>query len=131
VRAHEPRPILLVEDDADQRSAIRDLLVDEGHLVVEASDGRVALDYLLGSGPQPSLILLDLNMPVMPGSELMKIIRSYLRLAKIPIIVLTGDSGGIEVSDASVAGRLTKPYLLEDLLVLVKKYAGAGSRSSS
>jgi CheY-like chemotaxis protein len=125
VTADEARPILLVEDDAEQRSAIRDLLVEEGHVVVEASNGSQALDYLLSSRPQPGLILLDLNMPVMPGWELIRVLQSYIRLAQIPIVVVSGEPGPIEATTASVVGRLTKPFLVEDLLGLVKKHARA------
>lgn len=128
--ANEPRAILLVEDDDDQRLAMRDLLVEEGHVVLEASNGRVALDYLLGSGPQPSLILLDLNMPVMPGWELIRVLQSYLRLAKIPIVVVSGEPGPIEASSANVVGRLTKPFLVDDLFGFVRKFAGVGYRST-
>jgi CheY-like chemotaxis protein len=120
--------VLLVEDDAEQRSAIRDLIAEEGYVVVEASSGTLALDHLLGSRPQPSLILLDLNMAGMSGWELLKILQSYLRLAKIPIVVISGESGGIDVSNANVVGRLSKPFPVEDLLRLVKKYARARSR---
>jgi CheY-like chemotaxis protein len=120
--------VLLVEDDADQRSAMRDLIVEEGYVVVEASSGTMALDHLLGSRPQPSLILLDLNMPGMSGWELLKVLQSYLRLAKIPIVVVSGEPGRIDGSNANVVGRLTKPFLVEDLLGFVKKYARARSR---
>jgi two-component system KDP operon response regulator KdpE len=130
VIADVQRPILLVEDDAEQRSAMRDLLVEEGHVVVEASNGRLALDYLLDSEAQPRLILLDLNMPVMPGWELIRVAESYLRLAKIPIVVVTGEPGRIEVSSPNVVGRLSKPFPVDDLLALVTKYAGSGARST-
>ena len=60
--------ILLVEDDFDVREALAETLRDEGYAVECAVDGEQALDYLRGGG-RPGLILLDLMMPRMSGSE--------------------------------------------------------------
>jgi CheY-like chemotaxis protein len=58
--------ILIVDDDAEAREALADLLFNEGYAVICAENGRQALDYLSGS-PLPALIILDLMMPVMSG----------------------------------------------------------------
>src|SRR5690242_5374004 len=61
--------ILVVEDDADVREALVDVLEAEGFSVAMAEDGAQALDYLGGAAPRPALILLDLMMPNMNGLQ--------------------------------------------------------------
>lgn len=62
------KSILLVEDDDNLRSVLREGLLDEGYAVTEASNGKLALDHLLGH--QPDIVLTDLSMPEMDGIEL-------------------------------------------------------------
>jgi len=124
--ADEPRPILLVEDDDDHRAATSDFLREEGYLVVEAANGRLALDYLLAAHPPPRLILLDIDMPVMTGVEMLNVLQRYLRLSRIPVVLVSAELGGAPASAAGVVDRLAKPFLLEDLLMVVQKHAGSG-----
>jgi DNA-binding response OmpR family regulator len=70
----EPGSVLLVEDDADIREALTDVLQMERWTVEPASNGRVALNRLR-AGPPPDLMLLDLMMPVMDGFELLEHLR--------------------------------------------------------
>ncbi len=63
-----PPPVLLVEDDPDIVLALSDLLAEEGFDVRTATDGRSA-SAMLEAVPRPCVVLLDLNMPVMNGSD--------------------------------------------------------------
>src|SRR5450432_2744300 len=83
--------ILIVEDDAEFRAAIRELLEDEHCTVYEAADGKAALDILRNI--VPDLILLDLLMPGMNGWDFHNELQKDPALAQIPIAILSGATG--------------------------------------
>jgi CheY-like chemotaxis protein len=79
--------LLVVEDDADARDMLCRFLSRSGHEVVGVQNGRDALSSILNR--TPDLIVLDLLMPEMDGTDLVEILRSYLRLQSVPIVVVT------------------------------------------
>lgn len=83
------RTILIAEDDAVTREGLATILLREGYGVVVAAHGQEALDYLQ-SQPAPSLILLDMLMPVLDGWLFMKQLRQTPGCADIPVVVVTG-----------------------------------------
>ena len=85
-----PVHILLVDDDGANRTMARALLERAGYRVSEAADGAAALD-LLKHGDQ-YLTVLDLDMPVLSGQNVLRQVRSSVTTAGLPIIVLTGSS---------------------------------------
>ena len=100
--------ILIVEDDTAIRESLRDLLIDEGYRVAEAAHGGEALAAV--EREMPSLILLDLWMPVMTGGEFLARFN-----APVPVVILTaGDEG------PAGCPTLRKPMTLEQLLSAVK-----------
>jgi PAS domain S-box-containing protein len=107
------RPILLVEDDVDVREGLVDTLEDLGFEVVTAVNGLVALNMLVEKKVAPSVILLDLMMPVMDGYRFLEEVRKR-DMAGIPIVVVTA---GHDI-DATRLGKLPlirKPIKLPQL----------------
>ena len=80
-------PVLVVDDDVEARQLFRRMLEREGWTVVEAANGRVALERLRDSSP--SVILLDLMMPEMDGFEFVAELRRHEPWRAIPIVVVT------------------------------------------
>lgn len=109
--------ILIVEDDEQLREAVRDVLVDEGYKVAEASNGQEAL-AVLRSPDAPCVMLLDLMMPVMNGWQLMDALA--LEPIRPPPVIIT--SAMAENAPSGAAGILKKPYALERLLQLVESH---------
>jgi CheY-like chemotaxis protein len=114
------KPILLVEDDADIRESISDVLRSRGLSVITAVHGADALQ-LLQRGERPGLILLDLQMPVMDGWAFLTMLRT-LELPRIPIVAL---SATLTRPPPSVDAFCTKPIELQRLLWLVSYYGRA------
>jgi CheY-like chemotaxis protein len=114
--------ILVVDDDVGIRQAIAELLAEEGFEVSCAANGAEALGMLEASSV-PSLILLDLTMPVMDGWTFRNAQRRDPRLARIPTIVLTAIHGGDpRVFEPLAADAfLPKPFDLDRLMATVHR----------
>jgi CheY-like chemotaxis protein len=113
--------ILLVEDDFDLRDALIPILEYEGHQVVGAANGREALDRLR-SGAKPSLILLDLMMPVMNGAEFRAEQLRDPALASIPVVVVSADPAARSKAEVMGAvGCIQKPLDIDALLSQVRQ----------
>jgi two-component system, OmpR family, response regulator CpxR len=112
-------PVLVVDDDADLRDTLRELLETKGYDVYCAGDGREALELLHQADPPPGLILLDLMMPVMSGEEMLAALKQVHALAAIPVTIVSGQS------EAPVdACFLKKPVDFAALLGVVEKTCG-------
>jgi len=91
--------VLVVDDDPSIRYLLEVVLSADGHQVVQAETAREALEYLRRE--TPDLIVLDVVMPGMDGLTLLGRIRAVRRLAKVPVILLTG--GGRELGEVGRA----------------------------
>jgi CheY-like chemotaxis protein len=113
--------ILLVDDYADARETVRELLEQNGHPVIEASNGQQALNLLVSqTTPRIGLIVLDLQMPVMDGFQFLKLLDNYVRLANIPVLVVSAHTGQLDKAVRKrLAGYLQAPYDLNELVGLV------------
>ena len=114
--------ILIVEDDDDIREALSQILELEGYTVREAANGREALD-ISSREPLPSLILLDLMMPVMDGWQFRSEQMKDPCLAKVPVVVISADAGVHEkVASFGAASVLPKPISLDRLLRAIETF---------
>ncbi|MDA0323876.1 MAG: response regulator [Verrucomicrobia bacterium] len=111
--------LLVVEDNPAEVRLIEKLLLASGHKtrVTVARDGEKAMEYLhrhvgaIGAG-RPDLILLDLNLPKMSGSEVLVQIRAEQNLRNIPVVILTSSANPEDITrcyDQCVNSYITKP----------------------
>ncbi|HEY6051243.1 MAG TPA: response regulator [Thermoanaerobaculia bacterium] len=117
--------VLLVEDEASLRSALAEILRWEGYDVETFEDGAAALERLATS-PPPDIMVLDLLMPVLSGSELLVRAKSLLR--SIPVIVISGAASDLPPG-VSVAVRLQKPVPPADLIQALEYCSRLGRRA--
>jgi len=115
-------PILVVEDDADIRATIAAILEMEGYAVELASNGEEAI--MVVSHRRPSLVLLDMRMPVLDGWGFARVLRESG--VRVPIIVMTAaQDAGRWAREIGAQGYIAKPFDLADLLSQVEQHAGA------
>jgi CheY-like chemotaxis protein len=115
-------PILVVDDEAEVRWLLSELLTDEGYTVAQAANGREALAYLQTATPLPCVILLDMMMPVMNGWDFLQVRQQDPVLAPIPIVVVSAARTSISVSALGVQAALDKPFDMDRLLASVQQY---------
>jgi len=114
--------IMLVEDDDEARGLFAEILEREGFGVIAFSNGRDALEHLWNE-EAPSLVILDLMMPVMDGIELRSAMLQDRRLAKIPAIAVTAFDQPA-TAKLSLARVFRKPVDISALLGLVRQHCG-------
>jgi|SRR5262245_34495174 len=115
--------ILVVEDQADNRRILRDMLGNAGYEVVEVESGEDALTAV--EAQRPDLILMDIQLPVMDGYEATRRIRSNPELKSIPIIAVTSYALSGDEAKALAAGctaYITKPFSPRALLAKVQEH---------
>lgn len=110
--------ILVVEDDTPVRSLITTTLEAHGYQFLTAANGKQAI--LIASSHNPDIILLDLGLPDIDGTEVIRKIRTW---SETPIIVISArseDDDKIEALDTGADDYLTKPFSVEELLARLR-----------
>lgn len=117
----DPRKcILVVDDDLDILSIVSMLLEHEGYVVRTATNGQEALDAV--AGEMPSLVLLDLKMPVMNGTAFARELRQRYD-EPAPIVVMSAiDAPGRRAEEIGAEGWLAKPFDATALVDIVRRY---------
>ncbi len=114
------KPILVIEDDQEVRSALRMVLESNGLKVIEASNGKEAIEKLR-SGISPSLILLDIMMPIMDGWDFLSHKATEPNLAWAPVIVCSAADRNHPLAHLAVE-FLPKPMNIDRLLRTIETY---------
>ncbi len=113
-----PGPILVVDDDYAIRMAVSEILQFEGYSVATAANGAEALEAI--ERLKPSLILLDMRMPVLDGWGFARELRA--RGVRLPILVMTAArSASRWAEEIGAQGYLAKPFDLPELLKVVEE----------
>jgi two-component system, OmpR family, KDP operon response regulator KdpE len=113
-----PVRVLVVDDEPPIRKLLRTGLAAHGYHVMEAPNGKAALEQLDGS---PNLVILDLGLPDMQGHELLKAIRG--RNDSVPIIILSSrddEAGKVQALDLGADDYVTKPFGMDELLARMR-----------
>jgi CheY-like chemotaxis protein len=118
--------VLVAEDDQDIAAILTRLLTRAGHTVLQAPDGRAALDSAIEQ--RPDVVLTDLGMPRMDGLELTRAIRLHPDLADTPIVILSGhlNPGDNQPIAAGCCAILLKPCPNDTLRSTVQDLADHG-----
>jgi len=120
--------ILLVEDNEMNRDMLSRRLIRRGYEIVIAVDGQQGVD--LATSEQPTLILMDMSLPVIDGWEATRRIKAADATKHIPVIALTAHAMAGDREQALAAGcddYDTKPIDLPRLLPKIEKFAGPGT----
>jgi DNA-binding response OmpR family regulator len=110
--------VLVVDDDADVRGLVRELLARAGYHVTEAPDGRTALRALFVQ--RPDIVVLDVSMPDLNGWETLERIRE---LSDVPVVMLSAHGAELEKVRALRSGAddyVTKPFGKQELLARIE-----------
>ncbi len=116
------KTILIADDSVSIRTLVNATLEGAGYEVIITSDGQEALDQL--DGKQIDLVLTDLNMPKIDGTELVRRIRTIEQYQFIPVLLLTTESQAskkMEAKEAGATGWIVKPFMESKLLDVIKK----------
>jgi CheY-like chemotaxis protein len=114
--------VLVVDDDPDILDAICDILEAEGYRVSRARHGLEALDRV--DEERPSIILLDLMMPVMDGLAFSQALQQRRVEHRIPIVVISADGNPQKAAAVGAQGYLAKPFDIDALLAQVAQMVG-------
>jgi len=121
--------VLVVDDEFGVANLLEDVLRDEGHRVLTASNGRQALECI--AAERPDLIFTDYMMPVMDAAAMLSTIAANPDLASIPIVLMSS------LPEVAVAERcngyaafIRKPFRIFDVVDLMAKFVSGADRSA-
>ena len=118
--------ILYADDDSDDCLLLQESIISNGLPadMVHVSNGLEAISYIEHTtGPLPSLVILDLNMPKMNGKETLRYLKTHPRYQNIPVIILSTSENKMEMDFCAARGALTyfvKPHNMSGYDSIVK-----------
>lgn len=123
------KKILCIEDNKTNMLLVSRIVGAEGHELLQAEDGNIALQMLQDEQVQPDIILLDINIPGINGLDLAKLIKADARLASIPLLATTAN---VLIGDrerciaAGCDDYLPKPLDIRKLREMLREYLQNG-----
>ena len=114
-----PLRVLVIDDEPPIRKLLRVGLSAHGYQILEASNGKMALEIF--SEQKPDLVILDLGLPDMQGHELLRTMRA--RNDSVPIVVLSSrddEAGKVQALDSGADDYVTKPFGMDELLARMR-----------
>src|ERR1700747_717192 len=114
--------ILIVDDEANRRKTLAEILSARGYSVLEADDGTTAVEILRDT--TPDLIFSDWKMPQMGGEKLLQHLRGAALLASIPVIVITAFGSSHSAIEAVRLGAydfVMKPFDLDEIVLTAER----------
>jgi DNA-binding response OmpR family regulator len=119
----------VVEDDPAVRELLRVTLGGNGYEVKLVENGLEALVQIDRSEPKPDLLLVDIMIPELDGVSLVRALKGRRETRGIPVVFITAKSDAKTIAEGISAGAryyITKPFLIDDLLLKVKRAIDAG-----
>jgi CheY-like chemotaxis protein len=117
----ESKTILVVDDDGPILTLMRNLLREFGFRAVTASSGEEAIDA--ARRQHPALVLLDKNMPGMPGHEVIRVLRAEKGMERVPIVILSGEPlSRKELTALGADGAVQKPFDIPALISQIRQH---------
>ena len=113
-----PIKVLVIDDEPPMRKLLRMSLSTQGYDVVEAQNGKIALELM---AQNPALIILDLGLPDIQGIDLLQMIRG--RNDSVPVVVLSSrddEAGKVQALDLGADDYVTKPFGMDELLARMR-----------
>ena len=117
-----PATILIVDDEANLRKTLAEILRARGYSILEADDGASAVELLRTT--TPDLIFSDWKMPIMGGEEFLQHLRNQPSLACVPVIVVTAYGSSHSAIEAVRLGAydfVTKPFDLDEIVLTAER----------
>ena len=115
--------VVIADDSKVMRSIIGKAVDLLGHNILYACNGQEVMDYLEKCGDEIELILLDWNMPVLTGFEVLQRMQENFKYQNIPVLMVSTEAEDQKVAQAKKAGAcgyLAKPFTMEDLASAIK-----------
>jgi CheY-like chemotaxis protein len=122
--------VLVIDDNADYRTGFREVLELENYSTLEAENGLIGLQMI--QQHVPNIILCDVEMPFMNGIDVLRTIKSDPLLAKIPFVIITGQTDRELVQtahDLGVAAYINKPLAIKEFLDVIIRFLQPSSAS--
>ncbi|MDD3013399.1 MAG: response regulator [Candidatus Gastranaerophilales bacterium] len=117
--------ILIAEDNLSNMKLLKDILGFQGYKIIEAYDGKTALELTRQNKDVIDLILMDLQLPEMDGIEVIKLIKSDDSTKKLPVVVISAHAMEIDMKRALKAGcnnYITKPINVESFIEKINAF---------